>query len=40
MQSEEGKDEQLRTWTSQTLPVFEQHLEHAKTLHHCVKKSK
>ena len=40
LQIEEGKDEQLRTWASQTLPVLEQHLERAKTLHDSVKKSK
>ncbi|MDA3613471.1 DUF4142 domain-containing protein [Polluticaenibacter yanchengensis] len=39
-QIEDGKDEQLKTWASQTLPVLEQHLESAKALHESVKKGR
>lgn len=40
MQAENGKDEQLKNWAAQKLPVLKEHLEHAKHLQETVKQQK
>ncbi|MBL7706679.1 MAG: DUF4142 domain-containing protein [Taibaiella sp.] len=40
MQAENGKDEALKNWAAQKLPVLKEHLEHAKRLQETVKQQK
>lgn len=39
MQAENGKEEQLKNWAAQKLPVLKEHLEHARRLEEAVKQA-